>query len=480
MKFFRKRSRLAIVGIVLAVIIGGAWYFTRSSAADVTAAPELQTAKVRKGDLVITANGAGTVVPAAQVDLVFRKSGVVVEVNAMLGQPFGEGDVLAQLDDSTAQRNLESAQREYLEMTSQAAVTAAKQEVAEAEDAVAAARSALGWLVSPSVVTWEERVAAAEAALQKAKDEGATADEIEKLEQDLKNSQANLTYSQNAYYDYLVENFVETEILKTRSGEVTVIVKDENGDPIVNRPSELDVSMARYKHELAQASLQEARWYLSALQGEEIPEDASGAKLAALEKVRRNLEEARLDLEATRLIAPFDGTVISLDLVKGQSATSSPVLTLATTNHLMVRFYLDETDVDKAAAGNQVAFTLDAYPDSTVAGEIVMVEPALQTVDGTPAVVVWASLPEEAPFLILSGMTVDAEVIAAEARDALIVPVQALRELSPGSYAVFVVQAGGSLRMTPVEVGLRDFANAEILSGLEVGDVVSTGTVETK
>jgi hypothetical protein len=29
-------------------------------------------------------------------------------------------------------------------------------------------------------------------------------------------------------------------------------------------------------------------------------------------------------------------------------------------------------------------------------------------------------------------------------------------------------------------VGLRDFANAEILSGLEQGDVVSTGTVETQ
>jgi multidrug efflux pump subunit AcrA (membrane-fusion protein) len=109
-----------------------------------------------------------------------------------------------------------------------------------------------------------------------------------------------------------------------------------------------------------------------------------------------------------------------------------------------------------------------------------MVEPALQTVDGTPAVVVWASLPEDAPLSILSGMTVEAEVVAAEARDTLLVPIQALRELSPGSYAVFLVQADGSLKMTPVEVGLRDFANAEILSGLKVGDMVSTGTVETK
>lgn len=480
MKFFRKRSNLVITGILLAGILGGIWYFTRSSTADVTAAPALQTTKVRTGDLVITANGAGTIVPAAQVDIGFRTNGVVVDVNAMLGQPVGEGDVLAQLDDSTAQRNLESAQRAYLELNSQASIIAARQEVAEAEDALNTTRSTLGWLVSPSVVTWEERTADAEVALQKAKAENATAEEIEKLEQDLKYAQANLTYAHNAYYDYLLENFVETETIKTRSGEVTVIVKDENGDPIINYPSELDVSLARYKYELAQANLQEARWYLSALQGEEIPEDASGAKLAALEKAVLSLEDARLSLDATRLIAPFDGTVTSLNLTQGQSVTSSPVLTLATTKRLMVRFYLDETDVDKAAAGMQVIFTFDAYPDATVTGEIVQVEPALQTVDGTPAVVVWASLSGDTPISILPGMTVDAEVIAAESRDTLLVPVQALRELSPGSYAVFIVQADGSLKMTPVEVGLRDFANAEIVSGLKVGDVVSTGTVETK
>jgi multidrug efflux pump subunit AcrA (membrane-fusion protein) len=156
------------------------------------------------------------------------------------------------------------------------------------------------------------------------------------------------------------------------------------------------------------------------------------------------------------------------------------VITIVTTDQLLVRFYLDETDIDKAAAGMQVRFAFDAYPDKTVTGEIILVEPALQTVDSTPAVVVWASLPEDAPFSILSGMSVEAEVIAAESRDTLIVPVQALRELSSDSYAVFIVQADGSLTMTPVEVGLRDFANAEILSGLKVGDVVSTGTVETK
>jgi macrolide-specific efflux system membrane fusion protein len=76
-------------------------------------------------------------------------------------------------------------------------------------------------------------------------------------------------------------------------------------------------------------------------------------------------------------------------------------------------------------------------------------------------------------------MTVDVEVIAGEVEGGLIIPIQALRELTPGNYAVFLVKADGTLELTPVSVGLRDFANAEIISGLNAGDVVSTGTIET-
>ena len=72
MNFLKKRSNLFITGIVFVAIIGGAWYFAQTPQAEASATPELQTAKVRTGDLVITASGAGNVIPAAQVDLGFR------------------------------------------------------------------------------------------------------------------------------------------------------------------------------------------------------------------------------------------------------------------------------------------------------------------------------------------------------------------------------------------------------------------------
>jgi len=59
------------------------------------------------------------------------------------------------------------------------------------------------------------------------------------------------------------------------------------------------------------------------------------------------------------------------------------------------------------------------------------------------------------------------------------VPVEALREFAPGKYAVFVL-VDGQLEMRPVEVGLMDVTSAQIISGLEQGDEVSTGIVETE
>jgi multidrug efflux pump subunit AcrA (membrane-fusion protein) len=74
---------------------------------------------------------------------------------------------------------------------------------------------------------------------------------------------------------------------------------------------------------------------------------------------------------------------------------------------------------------------------------------------------------------VLAGMLV--EVVAGEAENAVLVPIQALRELAPESYAVFIVLPNGELEMRVVQVGLRDFVNAEILSGLESGEMISLG-----
>jgi multidrug efflux pump subunit AcrA (membrane-fusion protein) len=161
---------------------------------------------------------------------------------------------------------------------------------------------------------------------------------------------------------------------------------------------------------------------------------------------------------------------------------SEAVISVAELATAQIRFWVEELDVASAVPGNPVSIIFEAFPDHTFAGAIARVEPTLVEVDGAVAVQAWASIDltelTEHPVSPLFGMNAEVEIVAGEARNAVLVPVQALRELVPGQYAVFVVHPDGELEMRPVNVGLRDFVNAEIRSGLTGDETVSTGDVE--
>jgi RND family efflux transporter MFP subunit len=439
------RTTMIVFVVVLLVAAGG--YFAWPKPETVEATPALQTTKVRTGDLVITASGAGTVLPAAQVDLAFRTGGVLTELNAAVGDVVQRGQVLARLEGSV------QAEADFQALFTDAGLAQAELAAVNAQETFDDATNDLKYLLGADAYYWDLQLAQAEETLST-------------LNADPAASAEQKTAAQAAVDQALTKRdyFLDQNIKYLADAGLYFV---DNSDIALYRSN---LENAKILLADAQSALEIVQGGPSALQS---PLTTQGPEMARLEQIRLNAEN-------TRLVSPFDGVVTRLDAVVGQSVGASTILTVATTNQLLVRFYLDETDLGKAATGNRVTFTFDAYPDLPVNGEILSVEPALQTIDGTPVVVVWAKLTDETEARILSGMTVEVEVIAAEARDALLVPVQALRELAPGSYAVFVVQADGTLKMTPVTVGLRDYANAEILSGLKVGDVVSTGTVETK
>jgi len=70
------------------------------------------------------------------------------------------------------------------------------------------------------------------------------------------------------------------------------------------------------------------------------------------------------------------------------------------------------------------------------------------------------------------------DVIAAQANNVILVPVQALHQLAPGSYAVFVM-TNGKPTLRIVTVGIQDSTFAEIKTGLKSGEVVTTGIQAT-
>jgi multidrug efflux pump subunit AcrA (membrane-fusion protein) len=121
-------------------------------------------------------------------------------------------------------------------------------------------------------------------------------------------------------------------------------------------------------------------------------------------------------------------------------------------------------------------------PEQTFTGRVVQVDPQLVSQNGVSVVRALVELAAGSfakPQTLPVGLNATVEVIGGRARNALLVPVEALRELAPGDYAVFVLE-NGTPRLRQVEVGLMDFTFAEIVAGLEAGDVVTTGIVETE
>ena len=433
MKFFKNKFNLIVSVVVFVAIVAGAVYYSQNSASAAESKTlVVQTAKVRKGDMVITASGAGVVEPAAQVDLAFRSAGVLHELNVEMGGQVTTDQVLARLEENI------QAEADFQALFNAQGVANAELALANAQADLDDAVGAYAYVIGTDAWYWEGRLTSAEAALASSTTQ-ADKDAAQKLVDDAR--------IRRDYY------------LSLRT------------------VSDVDMTSARAALETAKVNLLDAQTALDIVKAGSA---SLTSPLAVIGTQTSKLEGARLAVENTRLTAPFDGTVTGLNVVAGQTVNTSTVMTIAKTNEMFAHIYLDESDLDKVAKGKRVTITFDAYQNNPIEGEVMLVEPALQSVDGSPVVAAWVSIPADTGLTILPGMNLEAEVIAGESKDTLILPKQALRELEPGKYAVFMVSANGELLLTPVEVGLTDYANAEILSGLKVGDVVSTGNVETK
>jgi RND family efflux transporter MFP subunit len=229
----------------------------------------------------------------------------------------------------------------------------------------------------------------------------------------------------------------------------------------------------------ARNDVYQAMQRLEDLQSGASEEEIREAQLA-LDQALLDLEDAHAGVEAATLHAPFDGTVTEVAALPGEYIGKSAFITLSVLDAPLLQFWVEESDMSGVAVGSPVEIFFEALPDTVFTGEVVQVDPALVTVDRTLAVQALASI--DTSFYsgdLLGGMNAEIDVISAESRDTLLVPLQALRELGEDGYAAFVVLPDGELEMRVVEVGLQDLVNAEILAGLEAGELVSTGIAES-
>lgn len=473
----KKRWWVIVPGLVILAVIGGLIYYgtvVRSSQ-QTTAQPVMQTAIVRRGNLTLSASGTGTLIAANQVQLGFGTSGKLIKLNVKVGDRVQAGQLLAEIDNTSQQIQLLQAKRAMANLTSSVSIATAQQDVATAESNVYSTKNQFIYLISPRVFYDEQQIADAQQALDQAKAEAGstpTSDQQKKIDgaaSKLKSAQAALSGDMIWY----AQSYVKNTFTVIQRNSVT-----RQATKVIQAPTDADIAAARAAYATAQASVQEAQWYLAALTGGTVPDNATGINLNTFEQAKLALQSAQEALDGTQIYSPFSGVVTAVSAQLGDSVGSSAIITVADINKLYVQTYIDEADYAKFAVGNKANVVFDALPNLTLTGKVVEVDPALVTSSGTSAVSGVVELDPTSENLLL-GMSAAVEIIAGDAQNAVLVPVAALREISAGQYTVFVVK-NGKLNLTAVTIGLQDVVNAEVKSGLQPGDVVSTGIVGTK
>jgi HlyD family secretion protein len=510
---FRKRL-FWIILLVLVAAAGGYYYYNNIylQAQEPVEEEIIATYTVGRGDLAITASGSGTLIPAAEITAGFRSGGVLAEMLVEVGDKVEAGHLLARLDDTDAQDQVAQAEIGLRQAELNLAELAEEVDPAALASAQASLSSAKADLTKLTAPPGDQDLLAAQETLHGAREAladllaGPDEDVVESAKADLTLAEMSLRQAQAAYDQVAYQENVgatqqamdlwqvTTEYDKAKA-EYAEALEGASGDEIADARSQVAQAQAQLDalHEDPDPDEQAAAEIKVTQAQAELDALLAGASASDVEVAQLNMEQAQLDLEGaqrslaeTQLVAPASGTVTAVSAQAGESVGSEALVTLADLEEPQVQFWVEEADLASVAPGNKVNIVFEALPDYSFPGQIINVDPMLVDVDGTPAVQSYASIDlahqsgSAPPITLLSGMNAEVEVVAGEAQNAVLVPLQALRELGQdsadqGRFAVFIVLPNGELEMRIVSVGLNDFVNAEILSGLEPGEVISLG-----
>jgi RND family efflux transporter MFP subunit len=184
-----------------------------------------------------------------------------------------------------------------------------------------------------------------------------------------------------------------------------------------------------------------------------------------------DVKVARLNLEKTRIRAPFAGIITDIKLSpKERLDPGRELFTLVDISRIKVKAKVLESEVGKVVAGREVDLRFSAFPDRAFRGRIEAVSPVIDAEDKTCAVHVAMDNPSEE---IKPGMHAEVEFPTEIFTGRLLVPQQAIL-IRGGRKLVFAVE-GDTAKWRYIEVGLENERFAEVLPGKEPGWGVSAG-----
>ena len=232
-----------------------------------------------------------------------------------------------------------------------------------------------------------------------------------------------------------------------------------------------EVSAARQRLASANATLEAAE---TSSKGRFSPAEVERTK-SALDDAEANLVAAQQVEDQTQVRAPGAGTVYSIEVKPMDFVEQGKTLVqVADLHRERVRAYFDEPEIGSLAAGQPIEIKWDARPDKIWHGHIERVPVTVihldtRTVGEVPVAI------DDNDGELLPDTNVTVTVTTASQANALSIPREALHIENGKSYVFKIVK--DELKRTPVVTGSFNLTQVAILSGLNDGDWVATGTL---
>jgi macrolide-specific efflux system membrane fusion protein len=194
-------------------------------------------------------------------------------------------------------------------------------------------------------------------------------------------------------------------------------------------------------------------------------------------------EEKKMVEEAynlTPVVSPIDGMVIKRAVEPGQSVSAAKEIAVIS-DRLIIKTYVDETDIGGVREKQKAEFYLDSFPKDRYEGGVLSIARESTLKDGVTVYEVKILASKNIPVL-RSGMTADVRVITDVKPEALYLPRRALTYKDGETFVTMKDGKDKKITDKKVETGATNEKTIEILSGLSENDIVyySTGVAKER
>ena len=206
---------------------------------------------------------------------------------------------------------------------------------------------------------------------------------------------------------------------------------------------------------------------------------------------KEQLTKAQTNLGYATITSPIDGVVLSKAVEEGQTVAASfntpELFSIAKDlKDMRVIADIDEADIGEVKEGENVKFTVDAFPNDTFEGVVTQVRQEATTTNNVVTYEVVISAPN-ADLKLKPSLTANVTIFTAEKNNVLSVPSKALRYTPTvetigkkykiqdcnGKNKVWTLE-GNVLKAHAVQIGISDGSHTEIISGISNGVQVIT------